>query len=1144
MASSSPTAVQAASAASFTSSVGINTHIDFTWTAYGNLNEVENALNYLDIKNVRDSPGSSSDLTWWQQVAQATGVKFDAFIGETSPAGYSAELSLMRQLAGLGLLNAVEGGNEPDQPYAASQGTSTSFAAQFQQQVWNLGQSLGLPVIQTSFGMVNDYGSTGNLSAYANYGNAHTYYGTGNNPGLPAYWNGTTYASGTMQWLNAEAQLTTPGKPVITTESGYYTTGSTTDPSSVSETVQAKYTLDILMDGFKDGDARTYLYELLDQKTGDGNPEDNFGLFHSNGTPKLAAVAVHDLMTLLADNGSTDFKPSSLSYSLSGLQSTDNSFLLEKSNGTYWLALWNDTRLSGPSSPSDLTVPPHTVTLTLGSAAANIDVFDPLIGTNAVASASNTNSVAISLPDHPILIEIAGSGVPAPTPAPTPTPSPTPAPTPTPTPSATGPLLTVPSAETVAAGATKVVTGVSITDAFAASNPGSMALNLSATAGTLQMTDISGAVVAGSGTHAISITGTLAQLNADLARLSYIAGGAIGSDSITVDVWDQAGMEGTKSIAVTISTPAPTPAPTPSPAPTPTGPSISAPASDNVSTASTSAMSGVSITDAFAASHPGTLALDLSAQSGTLRMTDASGNAIAGSGTHAISVDGTLAQLNADLATLSYTAGSSAGSDSVSVNVWDQAGIEGMKTISISVAAPTPIPPPTPTPSPAPTPTGPAIAAPATDSVSTGATAAISGVSITDAFAASNPGSMVVNLSAGSGTLSMTDANGNLLAGSGTHSMSVTGSLAQLNADLAHLSYVAGSSTGSDSVSVDVWDQAGLEAARTIAVSITAPATTGPSILLPESESVTAGSTTVVSGVALSDAYAASHPGIMALDISAGSGTLGVTGANVGTISGSGTHALSITGTLAQLSTDISHLTYTAGKSIGSDSLSISVWDQLGLESTKSLAVGITPAVTTSASVTPASSISAGTLLTIAPTTASETVSASNILVGATAGDHALLIGGSFDTVRAIGGTENVVNTGNNNQITTGAGNDQLSISGTQNVVNAGAGHNTIQDNGSYNRLVMPAAGSGYDEIYGNVLNNHDLLDFRTLLAATTWNGRSNLSSWLQVHAVNGTNAAISINPSGVSGSVSIGIATLHGAGGLTLNTLLQHALV
>src|SRR5579872_262049 len=124
MATTNLTATQAASAASFVSSIGINTHIDFTWTAYANLAVVENSLNYLGIKNVRDSGGSTSDLTWWQQVAQATGVKFDDFIGETDPASYTTQLNLMQQLASEGLLNSIEGGNEPDQPYPESLGTT------------------------------------------------------------------------------------------------------------------------------------------------------------------------------------------------------------------------------------------------------------------------------------------------------------------------------------------------------------------------------------------------------------------------------------------------------------------------------------------------------------------------------------------------------------------------------------------------------------------------------------------------------------------------------------------------------------------------------------------------------------------------------------------------------------------------------------------------------------------------------------------------------------------------------------------------------------------------------------------------------------------------------------------------------------
>ena len=106
------------------------------------------------------------------------------------------------------------------------------------------------------------------------------------------------------------------------------------------------------------------------------------------------------------------------------------------------------------------------------------------------------------------------------------------------------------------AGATIAVTGVSVADAFAAGNPGTMALNLSVDSGTIGMTDASGAIVAGSGAQSMSITGTFAQITADLANLSYTAADTAGSDTISVNIWDQAGLSSTVSINVSV-TPAP-----------------------------------------------------------------------------------------------------------------------------------------------------------------------------------------------------------------------------------------------------------------------------------------------------------------------------------------------------------------------------------------------------------------------------------------------------------------------------------------------------------------------------------------------------------------------------------------------------------
>src|SRR5437870_5341733 len=99
------TTQKAISATYFTHTLGVNTHIDFVNYGYQNLNTVVQALNYLGLPNVRDSAQTSSDVQWWTQVAQATGVKFDDYIPETSPAGMQDALNLAPQLAAKGILN-------------------------------------------------------------------------------------------------------------------------------------------------------------------------------------------------------------------------------------------------------------------------------------------------------------------------------------------------------------------------------------------------------------------------------------------------------------------------------------------------------------------------------------------------------------------------------------------------------------------------------------------------------------------------------------------------------------------------------------------------------------------------------------------------------------------------------------------------------------------------------------------------------------------------------------------------------------------------------------------------------------------------------------------------------------------------------
>ena len=463
--------------ADFIGTLGVNTHIDFAAYGYQNLSVVEASINYLGLKNLRDSPQSAGDVGpqgSWQQVANQTHAKFDAYMPEGSLADMQASLNRLPQLAGQGILNYIEGGNEEDDPYAASLGNTLQITAAFQKnQVWPMGQKLGLPVINMSFGAgwtadngwIGDYAAVGDLQAYASFGNAHTYPMPGQSP------------DSTIQRINNLARLADSADPVITTEIGWDRN------QGYSQQTVAKFTLDAVMDGIKDGDAKTYFYALFDDGAG------KFGLMNQNGTPMPAGAAIHNLTTLLTDNAAnaSTFATGTLGYRLSNITGNDNSLLFEKSDGTYWISLWNEVDRA------------HNITVSLSSPATEIKTFDPLNGTSATQNLKGAASVTMRLTDHPLLVEV----IPANTQQPPPPP---------PTIQPDDLVVNVPaSADTVQPYATSPLPGVSVSDPWAAQNPGLMALNLWDRSGALLY--VNGQQVTG------TLHVTLDQLNADLGTL-------------------------------------------------------------------------------------------------------------------------------------------------------------------------------------------------------------------------------------------------------------------------------------------------------------------------------------------------------------------------------------------------------------------------------------------------------------------------------------------------------------------------------------------------------------------------------------------------------------------------------------------------
>jgi Ca2+-binding RTX toxin-like protein len=234
-----------------------------------------------------------------------------------------------------------------------------------------------------------------------------------------------------------------------------------------------------------------------------------------------------------------------------------------------------------------------------------------------------------------------------------------PPPTPPPPPVTTVPTLQQLVQQNVAS----AIGGISVADAAAAAANESLTAILSDTTGLLSVTGAG--VTTGAGTTQLTISGTLAQVNAELATLSFLDA-TFGSDTISIVTTDIRGASSSNTIAVSINAPVVT----------------TAPGAASAQAGLTAPIGGISVADADAVSAGETVTVVLSDTTGLL---SATGLGVIGSGTTQLKIAGTLAQVNADLATLNFTGNVN---DTVSVLTSDGRGASDSHTVAMTVNAP------------------------------------------------------------------------------------------------------------------------------------------------------------------------------------------------------------------------------------------------------------------------------------------------------------------------------------------------------------------------------------------------------------------------------------------------------------------------
>lgn len=418
-------------AAEFANSIGVDTHIPYTDGGYGDASLVSSELAYLGTDHVRDQLTDGKDYFGHDngsaligryialaQQGQTFTIEIDATNATTASVDYQLGLAKELLAAVPGSVDIIEGTNE------INNNTSTSFngvkgqagAIALQKYIYdqvhtdpvfgNVDAS-GKPIASTKTDIQGNPLPAGVAVAYFT-GYGATGEGQGPNPvtgGLADFDNQHSYPQNQAPRFYEEPSTTLPNAaddgtiPHIYSESGGYFTGQ----GGVSGHDEGAYTLDLVADAAQTGSTQTDLYELGDMY-GAGS---SYGLFDSSGNPKPAAIGIHDLESIIKDTGATaaTFTPKSVDATLSGMPSTGQSMQLAKSNGTADLMVW--------AEPGVGTVAPNVpVTATLDGK-YDVKVFDPMLGTDAIATYTDVSTFTLGITDHPLIAELtpdAGTG--------------------------------------------------------------------------------------------------------------------------------------------------------------------------------------------------------------------------------------------------------------------------------------------------------------------------------------------------------------------------------------------------------------------------------------------------------------------------------------------------------------------------------------------------------------------------------------------------------------------------------------------------------------------------------------------------------------------------------------------------------------
>jgi hypothetical protein len=386
------------SAQNVVGSIGVNVHMSYLDTSYARFPQIEQRLKALGVRTVRDGAcsGCKQENQRLQQLG-AAGIKLDLIMGD--PRGQTGTLP---QLIGLvrgplaPFVTSVEGPNEYD-----NQGDPKwlprlkAYQRQLYDAIKRDPKLRHIQVVGPSLVRSSSYAQLGNIDRMLDAGNLHPYPPNGGPP-----------AANIAQELRLASTIA-PGRSVQATETGYRT-GGPPQPGNrpLTEQQEAAYLPALVLEYYRAGIRRSFLYELADEKPDPQgkDPQQHYGLLRQDLSPKPAYSALQNLIGLLSSagpaKGSLD-APRATASSIDG--SPIHTLTIQRGDGSQVLAMW----LTSPTARDALAGRgrTHPVQLALGDRAA-IDVYRPSLGKGPQQRLRPTTEAKIQLGADPVLAVI------------------------------------------------------------------------------------------------------------------------------------------------------------------------------------------------------------------------------------------------------------------------------------------------------------------------------------------------------------------------------------------------------------------------------------------------------------------------------------------------------------------------------------------------------------------------------------------------------------------------------------------------------------------------------------------------------------------------------------------------------------------